>query len=323
MRNAALSLLLDRGPRAFQPGAFLVVVPRRSGPQRLPCDNLWPMHNIKLTVAYDGTDFRGWQIQPGQPTIQGALTEVVQELTQERLSLQGAGRTDAGVHAWGQVVNFKTHSELAPEEFRRGCNALLPPSIRVREAEEVGPDFHARWMAQAKTYVYSIYRGAVVPPVRWRYVLHVPQELDFAAMAEAARYFEGERDFTSFSASTGSQEEDRDQTMIRCVFGSELIDQAESSGAAPANSICDHLSHREEWIYVVRGTSFLRYMVRKIIGTLLQVGRSRLPAGEIPNLVEKRDRSCSGPTAPPHGLCLQSVEYPDPTASLLGKSRGR
>jgi tRNA pseudouridine38-40 synthase len=277
------------------------------------------MHNIKLTVAYDGTDFRGWQIQPGQPTIQGLLSDVVQQLTQERLSLQGAGRTDAGVHAWGQVVSFKTHSELAPEEFGRGCNALLPPSIRVREAEEVGPDFHARWMAQAKTYVYSIYRGAVVPPFRWRYVLHVPQELDFAAMAEAARYFEGEHDFTSFSASTGSEEKDRDQTMIRSIFRSELIDQAGSSGAAPASSICDHHLSREEWIYVIRGTSFLRYMVRKIIGTLLQAGRGRLSASEIPHLLARRDRGCCGPTAPPHGLCLQSVEYPDPTASLLGK----
>src|SRR5689334_5407065 len=133
------------------------------------------MHNIKLTVAYDGTDFRGWQIQPGQPTIQGFLTDAVQQLTQERLNLQGAGRTDAGVHAWGQVVNFKTYSELAPGDFLRGCNALLPRSIRVRDAEEVGLDFHARWRAQAKTYTYSIYRGAVVPPFRWRYVLHVPQ----------------------------------------------------------------------------------------------------------------------------------------------------
>lgn len=294
------------------------------------------MHNLKLTVAYDGTDFRGWQIQPGQPTIQGVLTEVMQQLTQERLNLQGAGRTDAGVHAWGQVVSFKTHSELAPEEFLRGCNALLPPSIRVRQAEEVSPDFHARWMAQAKTYVYSIYRGAVVPPFRWRYVLHVPQELDFAAMAEGARCFEGERDFTTFSASTGSEEEDRDQTMMRHVFRSELmvrpvgagsldinpdfnadvdVDLGAISGQPPRAGACP-----VEWLYVIRGSSFLRYMVRKIVGTLIQVGRGRLPAGEIPALLEKRDRACSGPTAPPHGLCLQSVEYPDPTASLAGKA---
>jgi tRNA pseudouridine38-40 synthase len=281
------------------------------------------MHNIKLTVAYDGTDFHGWQIQPGQPTIQGLLADVVQQLTQERLNLQGAGRTDAGVHAWGQVVSFKTHSELAPEEFQRGCNALLPPSIRVREAEEVGPEFHARWVAQAKTYAYSIFSGTVVPPFRCRYVMHVPQKLDFAAMAEAARYFEGQYDFTSFSASTGSEEEDRDRTTIRSVFRSELIEGAAISTAAPANSLCDHQSCPEEWVYVVRGSSFLRYMVRKMVGTLIQVGRRRLSPGEIPHLLEKRDRACSGPTAPPQGLCLISVEYPDPTASLLGKGQAR
>ena len=182
------------------------------------------MHNMKLTVAYDGTDFRGWQIQPGQPTIQGLLTDVVRQLTQESVTLQGAGRTDAGVHAWGQVVSFKTQSGLAPQELQRGCNALLPPSIRVRDAEEVGPLFHARWDAQAKTYTYSIYRGSVVPPFRWRYVLHVPQELDFERMAQAARCFEGVRDFTSFSASTGSEEDDRDRMMVRSIFRSELID---------------------------------------------------------------------------------------------------
>jgi tRNA pseudouridine38-40 synthase len=297
------------------------------------------MHNLKLTVAYDGTDFRGWQIQPGQPTIQGALTDVVQQLTQERLSLQGAGRTDAGVHAWGQVVSFKTHSELAPEDFVRGCNALLPPSIRVRGAEEVSSNFHARWRAQAKTYVYAIYRGAVVPPFRWRYVLHVPQALDFAAMAAAARCFEGERDFTTFSTSTGSEEEDREQTMIRRVFRSELIVRPIGAGSFDLDADLDAGVHvnfgtisgerarasrypdecADEWVYVIRGSSFLHYMVRKIVGTLIQVGRGRRPAGEIPALLEKRDRACAGPTAPPHGLCLLSVEYPDPTASLTNR----
>ena len=155
------------------------------------------MHNIKLTVAYDGTDFRGWQIQPGQPTIQGLLTDVVRQLTQERLTLQGAGRTDAGVHAWGQVVSFKTRSELAPEELQRGCNALLPPSIRVREAEEVGPDFHARWGAGENLCLFDLpglRRSAIPLALR----LACSAGLDFAGMAQAARCFEGERDFTSF-----------------------------------------------------------------------------------------------------------------------------
>ncbi|HZP33069.1 MAG TPA: tRNA pseudouridine(38-40) synthase TruA [Candidatus Acidoferrales bacterium] len=275
------------------------------------------MHNIKLTIAYDGTDYRGWQMQPGQPTIQGTLGEVLQQLTQQRPILQGAGRTDAGVHAWGQVVSFKTHSELTPQEFLRGCNALLPPAIRVRQAEEVGPNFHARWMARAKTYTYSIYRGPVVPPFRWRYILHVPQELDYAAMAEAARFFEGEHDFTSFSASTGSEEEDRERTMVRCIFRSEIVKGENGWGRAIEPSNRDRTPCDEEWTYCVRGSSFLRYMVRKIVGTLIWVGRGRLAAAEIPRLLEKRDRACSGPTAPPQGLCLQSVEYPDPTASLI------
>ena len=276
------------------------------------------MHNIKLIVAYDGTDFRGWQIQPGQPTVQGVLSDVIEQLTQERLNPQGAGRTDSGVHAWGQVVNFKTHSELAPEEFQRGCNALLPATIRVREAAEVEPDFHARWRAKAKTYVYSMYRGPVVPPFRWRYVLHVPQELDFGAMAAAARCFEGERDFTTFSASTGLEEEDRDQITMRRIFRSELIAGRAGGGFNAPDAIQPRRADecRDEWAYVIRGSSFLRYMVRKIVGTLIDVGRGRHVPGDIPELLEKRDRRFSGPTAPPHGLCLQSVEYPDPTASL-------
>jgi len=278
------------------------------------------MHNIKLTVAYDGTDFHGWQIQPGQPTIQGVLVGVVRQLTQDSVTLQGAGRTDAGVHAWGQVVSFKTRSALAPQELQHGCNALLPPSIRVRAAEEVGPDFHARWDAQAKTYTYSIYRGAIVPPFRWRYVLHVHQELDFAAMVEAARCFEGERDFTSFSASTGSEEDDRDRAMTRSVFRSELIDLSAIAQSGLSELMSGRQACSEEWVYVIRGRSFLRYMVRKIVGTILHVGRGRIAVSDIPVLLEKRDRSCCGPTAPPQGLCLQSIEYPDPTDSLMNAS---
>ncbi len=124
------------------------------------------MHNIKLTLAYDGTDFCGWQIQPGQPTIQGALSDALEKLTQSRPTIYGAGRTDAGVHAAGQVASFKTESALTPEEFQRALNALLPPSIRVVASEEAAPDFHARWSAVAKTYRYRIFRGRVVPPFR-------------------------------------------------------------------------------------------------------------------------------------------------------------
>jgi len=265
------------------------------------------MRNIKFILAYDGTDFSGWQSQPGQSTIQGTLTDVVEKLTQRRLTMHAAGRTDAGVHATGQVVNFKTQSELAAEEFQRAFNALLPPAIRVVAAEEVAPDFHSRWSALAKTYRYRIFRGRVVPPFLWRYVQHDPFNLDFDAMAEAARLFEGEHDFTSFAASTGSEEDDRERTTTRAIYRSEFLRCP--SGNSSQNSA-------EEWVYVIRGKSFLRYMVRKIAGTLVDVGRGKLSLGDIPELFALQDRSKSGATMPPHGLCLENVEYRDPENSL-------
>jgi tRNA pseudouridine38-40 synthase len=259
------------------------------------------MQNIKLTLAYDGTDFSGWQIQPGQPTVQGAISDVLENLTQQRLQIQGAGRTDAGVHAAGQVANFKTEAELSADEFQRAFNALLPDSIRIVAAEHVAPDFHARWNAVAKTYRYRIFRGRVVSPFLWRYVQHDPFPLDFDAMAEAARKFDGEHDFTSFAASTGSEDEDRDRTMTRVIYRSQMARVA--CGDLPGAA--------EEWVYTVRGKSFLRYMVRKIVGTLVDVGRGKFQPEDVAELFELRDRSKSGPTMPPQGLCLAEVEYPD------------
>ena len=259
------------------------------------------MRNIKLTVAYDGTDFSGWQIQPGQPTIQGALVDVAEKLTRHRPMLYAAGRTDAGVHAMGQVAHFKTQSEMRAGEFQRAFNALLPASVRVLAAEEVGSDFHSRWDARAKTYHYRIFRGRVVPPFLWRYVQHDPYPLDFEAMAEAARRFEGEHDFTSFAASTGSEENDRGREMTRVIYRSEILRSGGMNG----------VTSDEEWTYIVRGKSFLRYMVRKIAGTLIDVGRGRLKLDEIPALFELRDRSKSGPTMPPQGLWMMEVEYPE------------
>jgi len=266
------------------------------------------MRNIKLTLAYDGTDFSGWQIQPGQSTVQGYLNDVAEKVTQSQVTMQGAGRTDARVHASGQVANFKTESEMSPEEFQRAFNALLPASIRVMAAEEAGLDFHSRWSALAKTYRYRIFRGRVVPPSHWRYVQHDPFPLDFDAMAEAARKFEGEHDFTSFAASTGSEEDDRERLVVRTIYRSEFL-RIPSDNATGSD---------EEWVYVVRGKSFLRYMVRKMVGTIVEVGRCRLRPGDIPAIFALRDRSKSGPTMPPHGLCLVEVEYPE-----VGNSPGK
>ena len=265
------------------------------------------MRNIKLTIAYDGADFHGWQMQPGLPTIQGAISEAASQITQEKVFIQGASRTDTGVHALGQVAHFKTQSGLPAAEFQRALNALLPPAVRIIAAEEVGPDFHARWQAQGKTYRYRIYRGPVLPPFEYRRVFHYSGTLDEAAMGAAAREFEGERDFTSFAASSGSEDDDKEREMARVIYSSEIIREPD----------------RDEIVYVVRGKSFLRYMVRKIVGTLIEVGKGKLAPGDIPVIFEARDRSRSGPTVPAEGLYLVSLEYPDPTDSLASSSSRR
>lgn len=266
------------------------------------------MRTIKLTIAYDGSAFHGWQFQPGLPTIQGALNDAASQITQERIIVHGASRTDAGVHALGQVAHFKTQSGLDATEFQRALNALLPSAIRIPAAEEVGPDFHARWLSQAKTYRYRICRGAVLSPFDYQRVLHIPWPLDETAMSAAAREFQGEHDFSSFAASSGTDEEDGNREMTRVLYLSELIREPGS----------------DEIVYVVRGKSFLRYMVRKIVGTLLEVGKGKIAPEQIREIFAARDRSRSGPTVPPDGLYLVSIEYPDPTNSLaLAAARRR
>jgi tRNA pseudouridine38-40 synthase len=230
------------------------------------------MRYFKLTIAYDGTEFHGWQVQTNKPTIQGEITNILARLTQERVALYGAGRTDAGVHALGQVASFKTLSALSASEFQRALNALLPPTIRIVGADEVGPTFHARWSARGKIYRYRIYRGKVVPPMIWRYVLH---------------------DFASFAASTGSEDDDQERSTEREVFSSELERSADN----------------EELVFTVSGRSFLRYMVRKMVGTLLDIGRGKLTPDDIERLFELKDRSKSGPTVPAQGLVMVAVKH--------------
>ena len=253
------------------------------------------MRYFKLTIAYDGTDFHGWQYQTGKPTVQGEIVSVLRRLTQEYVQLLGAGRTDAGVHALGQVASFRTQSTLSAAEFQRALNALLPPTIRIVEAEEKGPDFSARWSAKGKVYRYRIYRGKVVPPTLWRYVLHYPFPLDEQAMQEAAARFVGVHDFSSFAASSGSEDDDRERNMERKIYSTELKQTDDG----------------EELWFTVHGRSFLRYMVRKMVGTLLEVGRGRLTPDDIDKLFAVKDRSKSGPTVPPQGLVMVSVDHDD------------
>jgi len=251
------------------------------------------MRYIKLTIAYDGTDFHGWQIQANKPTVQGEIVSILRRLTQENTQLLGAGRTDAGVHALGQVGSFRTQSSLSALEFQRALNALLPATIRIVDSEETGPDFSARWSAKGKVYRYRIYRGRVVPPMLWRFVLHYPFPLDEDAMRDAAARFVGMHDFSSFAASTGSEEDDKERNMQRDIFATEL----------------KRTENNEELWFTVHGRSFLRYMVRKMVGTLLDVGRGKLKPADIDRLYEVKDRSKSGPTVPPQGLFMVSVDH--------------
>jgi tRNA pseudouridine38-40 synthase len=250
------------------------------------------MRYFKLIIAYDGTDFHGWQIQSNKPTIQGEIVNVLRRITQENVQLHGAGRTDAGVHALGQIGSFRTQSVLSAGEFQRALNALLPPTIRIAAAEEVGPDFNARWSARGKVYRYRLYRGRVVPPMLWRYILHYPFPLDENAMCDGAARFVGVHDFASFAASTGSEDDDKERSTEREIYATELARSPDG----------------EELIFTVRGRSFLRYMVRKMVGTLLDIGRGKLQPDDIDRLYELKDRSKSGPTVPPQGLCMVSVE---------------
>ncbi len=280
------------------------------------------MRNFKITICYDGSEVFGWQMQPGKATVQGALVEVASKLTQENVQVLGSGRTDAGVHALGQVAHFKTASEsLDARGFLRAFNALLPASVRVVDAEEVGPKFNSRHDAVAKTYQYRIYRGKILSPFERKYVMHDPYPLDVAAMAEAARHFEGTFDFTSMAASTGDEELDEKRVTTRAVYSSrffarrrDLFSREGFLAGASADVIGDSAedaakSEADELVYVVRGKSFMRYMVRKMVGTLLDVGRGKLKAGDIPEIIAAKDRAKSGGTAPACGLYLVAVEY--------------
>lgn len=251
------------------------------------------MRYFKLTIAYDGTDFHGWQMQANKPTVQGEIASLLRRLTQENVQLHGAGRTDAGVHALGQVASFRTQSAMGAGEFQRALNALLPPTIRIVCAEQVGPDFSARWSARGKVYRYRIYRGNVVPPMLWRYVLHYPWPLDEETMRDAAGRFVGVHDFSSFAASTGSEDDDKERNMDREIYATEL----------------KRTEDGEELWFTVHGRSFLRYMVRKMVGTLLEVGRGKLKPDDIERLYQIKDRSKSGPTVPPQGLVMVRVEH--------------
>lgn len=250
------------------------------------------MRNLKLILSYDGAEFSGWQVQPDTSTVQGTLASAIGRVTGEKVLPQGSGRTDAGVHALAQVVTFVTESSVPTENFLKALNDVLPASVRVIEVTEMPPEFHARHSAKAKTYRYRIYRGTICPPFLARYVWHYPYPLDAAAMAEAASLVVGEKDFTSFAA----------------------VDPERGRAGEPLSNVRTIFSsswHRdgEEFVYVVRGSGFLHHMVRNLVGTFILVGRGTLAPEDVTRIVEARNRSAAGATAPGRGLYLVSVEY--------------
>lgn len=249
------------------------------------------IRRIRLTVAYDGTDFHGWQVQPGLPTIQGTLETILSEIEGSAVKLMGSGRTDAGVHALRQVAACSLTNPIPPPNLTKAVNRLLPPSIRVLDAAETWPEFQPRFDALAKTYEYRTVRSGQCSPFDWRYVYHHPYRLDEDTMIEAAPVLEGEHDFSAFAAA-----DDRDalgRSKVRTLFSSRL--QREGG----------------RLVYRVRGSGFLKHMVRNLMGTLIEAGKGNLDPSGIRRLLVERDRSRAGPAVPAKGLFLVSVEYPD------------
>ena len=256
--------------------------------------------NWKLILAYDGTDFYGWQVQPAQITIQGELAAAIERITGERVLPQGSGRTDAGVHARAQVASCELNAPIPPENLHRALNRTLPAAIRVISAERVPSDFHARHSVRAKTYEYRILQARICPPWSARYVYAINSPLDAFRMQQAAALVIGEHDFTSFTAtdpdlsdrSADPFDPDAKAGNIRTIYSSSFEDE-----------------EGELLIYRVRGNGFLHHMVRNLIGTFIDVGRGHIAPEEVTGILAQRSRSAAGATAPARGLFLDSVEY--------------
>jgi tRNA pseudouridine38-40 synthase len=287
--------------------------------------------NLKLTLAYDGHDFAGWQVQPDRLSVQGTLVSAFEHLTGEKTLPQGSGRTDAGVHALAQIASVTTNSPIPVDNLIRALNDILPRSIRVLAAEEMPPDFHARRSAVAKTYRYHIYRGAICSPFQARYVYHHPYPLSESRMIQAAALVEGEHDFTSFAAVDPEKRKEAlelKKEILETKAGFKTDAGFETNTGLEPNSATSlpneaplepnnvrtifHSQwqrHGDELIYTVRGNGFLHHMVRNLVGTFLMVGKGSLTVADIRRILELRDRSAAAATAPASGLFLVSVEY--------------
>jgi len=242
---------------------------------------------VRATIEYDGTDFYGFQFQPQVPTVQGALEEAIARVTREEVRLLGAGRTDTGVHARGQVIAFHTHWPRGLEELQRGLNAILPESVAVLDLTEVDEDFHPRYSARSREYRYFVYTRPIRSPLRARFSLHVPRPLDGEAMNRVAASIEGEHDFATFGDPTAGD------ATIRQVYRSRWILEG------------------EHWVYAVQANGFLRRMVRTLVTAFLWVGMGRWTEEDFQVAFDARDRSMSPPPAEPRGLYLWAISYGD------------
>jgi tRNA pseudouridine38-40 synthase len=247
------------------------------------------MRRIKILVSYDGTEYHGWQVQPGLASIQGALERVMAEIEGRRVNVAGSGRTDAGVHALAQVAAFSIENPIPSDNLRRAMNRLLPRDIRVLKVEEAALDFHPRFQAKRKTYEYRIFRGELCSPFERRYVCHHPYPLDVDSMIASAPLLEGEHDFTAFAAS--DERDELEPSKVRTIFCSQLALEG------------------ERLIYRVTGNGFLKHMVRNIVGVLLEVGKGNVDRAGLLAHLQPECEIPPGPTAPARGLFLVSVEY--------------
>lgn len=246
------------------------------------------MRRIKLIVAYDGTEYSGWQIQPEAPTIEMYLDKAIRELTGENVHVTGASRTDAGVHAYGNVAVFDTESTIPGDRFTFALNRFLPDSIVIQDSWEVSSDFHPRYCNTRKTYEYRILNTAVPLPQKRNFTWHVTGSIDIEKMKEAAAYIVGEHDFKSFCCVRTQAE-----STVRTIYSLEVLQEG------------------SEIIIRIKGNGFLYNMVRIITGTLIQVGKGRFKPEYVKQMLEAKDRTVAGQTAPPQGLTLVGIEYVD------------
>ena len=244
------------------------------------------MRNIKLTIEYDGKDFNGWQKQPNKLNIQGEIERAIKEITGEEVDLTASGRTDAGVHAFAQIANFKTNSTIEAEKFAIAINTKVKKSIRIQKSEEVEERFHSRYNCKQKTYRYVINNSEQGSAIYRNLEYYVPQKLDVEAMKKAIKYFEGEHDFKVFKASGTSS-----KSSVRTIYKTEIKKEG------------------ERILIELTGNGFLYNMVRIISGTLVDVGLGKIKPEDIPEIIKSKDRTKAGKTLPPYGLYLVKVEY--------------